>query len=212
MFAALRPLIGSICHVYLDDIVIWSQNIDEHRANCRKVLLALRADSLFASAKKTILFADEIRFLGHIISTRGIEADGKKVDRIYWLRRELARMNLEIETGQNDVEKFPFMNSAFIQFNHQVAAHMACQVVNHHVPLNMAPRTVEVNPSDVSWENLSMKWWARYLRTGATILLIVFYVVVIFADFFAPYNPYTSQMNGSLLPPTRIYWQTSEGK
>ena len=27
---ALRPYIGKICHVYLDDIIIWSQTLDEH--------------------------------------------------------------------------------------------------------------------------------------------------------------------------------------
>ncbi|KAJ8606183.1 hypothetical protein MRB53_041125 [Persea americana] len=47
---------------------------------------------------------------------------GPKVDKIYYLRRELARLNLEIESDQNNVEKYPLMNSAFIQFNHQVAA------------------------------------------------------------------------------------------
>lgn len=55
-----------------------------------------------------------------------------------------------------------------------------------------------------------MNWWQRLqknplARFGA-ILLLVFYVAVIAADFIAPYNPYVSQANGSLLPPTRIYW------
>ncbi|GBE88593.1 Retrovirus-related Pol polyprotein from transposon 17.6 [Sparassis crispa] len=30
IFKALRPYIGSICHVYLDDIIIWSSLLDEH--------------------------------------------------------------------------------------------------------------------------------------------------------------------------------------
>ncbi|UKO98214.1 ABC transporter permease [Nostoc sp. UHCC 0870] len=55
-----------------------------------------------------------------------------------------------------------------------------------------------------------MNWWQRLqknplARFGA-ILLLVFYMAVIAADFIAPYNPYVSQANGSLLPPTRIYW------
>ncbi|KAJ8481084.1 hypothetical protein ONZ51_g6252 [Trametes cubensis] len=37
MFSALRPYIGSICHVYLDDIVIWSQTIEEHRRNVETI-------------------------------------------------------------------------------------------------------------------------------------------------------------------------------
>jgi hypothetical protein len=31
--AALRSLISKICHVYLDDIIIWSDTIDEHERN-----------------------------------------------------------------------------------------------------------------------------------------------------------------------------------
>ena len=103
---------------------------------------------------------------------------GKKADRIYWLRRELAKMNLEIEMDQNDVEKFPFMNSAFIQFNHQVAAHMACQAVSHHVPQHMAPRLVEISPDDVLWDNMSVKWWERYLRTGIVLAICVGLIVL----------------------------------
>ena len=106
---------------------------------------------------------------------------GQKVDKIYWLRRELARLNLEIEMDQADTERFPLMNSAFIQFNHQVAAHMACQSVSHHLPQHMSPRLVEISPDDVIWDNLSVSWWERYLRSGvvliACIAMIVFYAI-----------------------------------
>jgi hypothetical protein len=111
----------------------------------------------------------------------GIPLIGKKVDRIYHLRRELARLNLEIETDQNQPEKFPYMNSAFIQFNHQVAAHMCCQSLSHHIPQQMAPRLVEISPEDVIWANMSMKWWERYLRSGVVLLvcagLVILYAV-----------------------------------
>ena len=91
---------------------------------------------------------------------------GKKVDRIYHIRRELARLNVEIEDDQNHPERFPLMNSAFIQFNHQIAAHMCCQSLSHHVPQQMTPRLVEVSPDDVIWENMAIEWWSRLIRTG----------------------------------------------
>jgi hypothetical protein len=97
---------------------------------------------------------------------------GKKVDTIYYCRKELARLNLEIEQDQQEPEKFPLMNSAFIQFNHQIAAHMACQSVSHHVPNQMAPRTVEIAPGDIIWDNLSVKWWERFIRQGVVVVLI----------------------------------------
>ena len=31
--AALRKYLGKICHIYLDDIVIWSQDLEEHERN-----------------------------------------------------------------------------------------------------------------------------------------------------------------------------------
>jgi peptide/nickel transport system permease protein len=57
-----------------------------------------------------------------------------------------------------------------------------------------------------------MTWWQRLqqnplARFGITVLLI-FYIAVIGADFFAPYDPYVSQPDGSLLPPTQIEWKS----
>ena len=98
---------------------------------------------------------------------------GAKVDTIDYCRKEVARLNLEIETDQKDPAKFPLMNSAFIQFNHQVAAHMACQSVSHHIPSQMAPRLVEIAPDDVIWSNMSIKWWERYIRTFGILIVIV---------------------------------------
>lgn len=97
---------------------------------------------------------------------------GKKVDVIYYCRKEVARLNVEIEEDQKHPEKFSLMNSAFVQFNHQVAAHMACQAVSHHMPQKMAPRVVEISPDDVIWENMTLKWWVNYVRTVLVICLI----------------------------------------
>ena len=102
---------------------------------------------------------------------------GKKVDTINHCRKELARLNLEIENDQKEPEMFPLMNSAFVQFNHQVAAHMACQAVSHHIPNQMAPRVVEISPDDVIWDNMSMKWWESYIRIGAVLIVIIGLVI-----------------------------------
>ncbi|THH11766.1 hypothetical protein EW146_g7926 [Bondarzewia mesenterica] len=82
MSSALCPYIGKICHVYLDDIIIWSQTIEEHVQNVSLILQALCEASLYCSPKKTSLFLEELNFLGHTISARGLEADGQKVERI----------------------------------------------------------------------------------------------------------------------------------
>jgi peptide/nickel transport system permease protein len=57
-------------------------------------------------------------------------------------------------------------------------------------------------------------WWQKLKRNPlarfGALVLIVFYIAVIFAPFVAPYNPLAQQPNGSLLPPTQIYWRNQE--
>lgn len=103
---------------------------------------------------------------------------GEKVDTICYCRKEVARLNLEIEDDQAHPERFPLMNSAFVQFNHQVAAHMASQAVSHHIPKQMAPRLVEIDPYDVIWDNMSMPWWQSYIRTAIVVVTILAMIVL----------------------------------
>lgn len=103
---------------------------------------------------------------------------GQKVDTIFWCRKELARLNVEIEDDQAHPDRFPLMNSAFIQFNHQVAAHMACQSLSHHLPKQMAPRLVEIDPNDVIWDNMSIPWWQDYLRTTLVVSTVVGMIIL----------------------------------
>lgn len=55
----------------------------------------------------------------------------------------------------------------------------------------------------------SRSWWQKLknnsLARFAAVVLIIFYIAVIFADFIAPYDPLAQQPNSSLLPPTQIY-------
>lgn len=61
-----------------------------------------------------------------------------------------------------------------------------------------------------------MKWWEKLkhnplARLGA-VLLLTFYTVALFADFVAPYDPYDSELNASLLPPTQIHLTAPDGR
>lgn len=61
-----------------------------------------------------------------------------------------------------------------------------------------------------------MNWWQKLktnplARFGA-IVLAIFYLTVLFAEVVAPYDPYATQPDGSLLPPTQVYWFTPEGQ
>ena len=73
------------------------------------------------------------------------------------------------------------MNSAFIQFNTQLAAHMACQSVASHKAMFLTPRFLETAPEDVVWDNMQLVWWQRLIRiyaiNAAMLALIIFYAI-----------------------------------
>jgi hypothetical protein len=62
MVAALRHLIGKICHVYLDDIVIWSDSVIDHVKHIDMVMKALTAAKLHLNPDKCAFFCLEIGF------------------------------------------------------------------------------------------------------------------------------------------------------
>lgn len=79
---ALRGLIGKICHCYMDNIIIWSQSIQEHKCNIKTVMETLREAELLCLPMKMSLFLEEVDFLGYQISTHGIKADPEKIEKI----------------------------------------------------------------------------------------------------------------------------------
>lgn len=101
-----------------------------------------------------------------------------KVDTIYYCRRELARLNREIQTGLETADPYPPNGSAFIQFNSQKAAHLACQSIADTMPRQMTQRSVETSPADINWPNLGLSWRARYLRFMGFILLFLVLVLL----------------------------------
>ena len=65
--------------VYLDDIVIYNPNLEDHLAHLEKVFDRLREHRLYVKMEKCEFAQAEIKFLGHMISKSLIRMDGAKV-------------------------------------------------------------------------------------------------------------------------------------
>jgi hypothetical protein len=71
--------------VFVDDILIFSKNEEEHDEHLRLVLQKLRENQLYANLNKCEFWLQEVSFLGHIISEGGISIDPSKVkDVLSW--------------------------------------------------------------------------------------------------------------------------------
>lgn len=104
---------------------------------------------------------------------------GKKVDTINWARSEIARLNPEIEELQakHRAHDVKLVSSVFVEFFQQSDAQAAFQSVAHNLPLHMSPRYIGLDPTQVIWSNLRIKWWERIIRQSATIAFVVAMIV-----------------------------------
>lgn len=65
--------------IYLDDILIFSKNIEDHRQTVKEVLKQLRKHNLFAKPEKCKFHLEEVKYLGLMVSQKGIRMDPAKV-------------------------------------------------------------------------------------------------------------------------------------
>ena len=69
----------SWCIIYLDDIIVFSDNPKDHLQRLRGVFAKLDKAGLKLKPSKCEFFKTKITYLGHIVSSKGIETDPKKV-------------------------------------------------------------------------------------------------------------------------------------
>jgi hypothetical protein len=65
--------------VFIDDILIYSKNEEEHAKHLWIVLTRLREHQLYAKFSKCAFWLEEIQFLGHVLSAKGIAVDPSKL-------------------------------------------------------------------------------------------------------------------------------------
>jgi hypothetical protein len=79
------PELDKFVLVFIDDILIYSKNEEEHAKHLQIVLTRLREHQLYAKFSKCAFWLEEIQFLGHVLSANGIAVDPSNVkDILEW--------------------------------------------------------------------------------------------------------------------------------
>ena len=64
--------------VYIDDIIIFSQNFEVHLQRLRNVFQRLRTACLKLKPSKCMFAQKQVQYLGHVVSAEGIHTDPDK--------------------------------------------------------------------------------------------------------------------------------------
>ncbi|CAM4797928.1 unnamed protein product [Rotaria magnacalcarata] len=75
MDIVLAGLKWQCCLVYIDDIIVYSPNFEQHLLDLEKVFLALREANLTLKASKCCFCRKEMKYLGHVVTQNGIKPD-----------------------------------------------------------------------------------------------------------------------------------------
>ena len=82
MNEVFRPLLDKSVVVYRDHILIYSRTWDEHKRHIAEVLERLRENKLYAKLSKCEFGKEEVEFLGHIVTHKGVKVDSKRVEAV----------------------------------------------------------------------------------------------------------------------------------
>ena len=66
--------------VFIDYILVYSKDQENHDTHLRVVLETLRKEQLYAKLSKCEFWLNEVSFLGHLVLEEGIRVDPRKIE------------------------------------------------------------------------------------------------------------------------------------
>jgi hypothetical protein len=82
MNSVFMPELDKFVMLFIDNILVYSKNEEEHEQDLRITLQRLRDHQLYTKFNKCAFWLKEVPFLGHVISAEGIAVDSSEVQEV----------------------------------------------------------------------------------------------------------------------------------
>ncbi|GJR83546.1 putative reverse transcriptase domain-containing protein [Tanacetum coccineum] len=165
-----KPYLDKFVIVFIDDILIYSRNKEEHTDHLRIILELLKKEKLYAKFSKCDFWISILQFLGHVIDSQGIHVDPAKFEAIAKSLTKLTQKNKKCIWGEDQESAFQLLKQKLCEapilalpegnddfFVYYDASHQglgACTVFTDHKSLQHILDQKELNMRQRRWLEL----------------------------------------------------------
>jgi len=96
----LALMIGRNVHVYVDDMLVTSEENDQHVADLEELLSTIAKYNLKLNLEKCVFRVEAGNFLGFLLTERGIEANPNKCATVIRMKRPASAKEVQQLTGR----------------------------------------------------------------------------------------------------------------
>lgn len=189
--------------VFLDDLIIFSESLVEHERRLIRVLDRLREYGLKLSLEKCKFFQTSVRYLGHIVSEKGVETDPEKINTI---------KSWPIPTNLKELRSFLGFAGYYRRFirDYSIISKPLNDLTRGYLPAQKS----RTKPSNVKYQSPNQPFgerWSPSCQVAFTTLIekLTTAPVLGFAD---PSQPYILHTDASTTGLGAALYQEQEGK
>ncbi|GJW02355.1 putative reverse transcriptase domain-containing protein [Tanacetum coccineum] len=161
-----KPYLDKFVIVFIDDILIYSRNEEEHANHLRMILELLKKEKLYAKFSKCDFWIRIVQFLGHLIDSQGLHVDPAKIEAV----KNWASPTTPTELCEALILALPEGNDDFVVYYDASHQGLGAVLMQREKVIAYASRQLKPNEENYTTHDLelgavvfALKIWRHYL-------------------------------------------------